>query len=103
MEEYCEKVVKFKVSQCDYHFGGEQSYSLVKKHCCEMGELPNVFLGKIQYKSEIWHVEISPNGKYLATVSNKTYLMIWLITKSKTAPFLKFSPNLKWQFEKDVH
>ncbi|RDX91282.1 WD repeat-containing protein 26 [Mucuna pruriens] len=85
LEHLVESTVTAWVDSCRYH-SSSNSVSLYEDHCCSRDQIPNtttqakttthILTG---HKNEVWFVQFSNNGEYLASSSNDCTAIIWKV------------------------
>mmetsp|Transcript_25332 Transcript_25332/g.35511 ORF Transcript_25332/g.35511 Transcript_25332/m.35511 type:complete len:534 (-) Transcript_25332:49-1650(-) len=78
------QAIQYQQEKCLMHNIGSQTISLYQDHQCDRFQLPitpRYVLEK--HSDEIWHVKFSHNGKYLASASKDSTVMIWTIDGQK--------------------
>ncbi|KAI9295632.1 WD40 repeat-like protein [Neoconidiobolus thromboides FSU 785] len=79
------QAVRYQRRSCFYHNNPEPSDSLFSDHRCGSEKFPLQETMVINdHDDEIWHIEFSNNGKYLASASKDSYANIWSLEESKT-------------------
>ena len=75
-----EQARAYQQSRCLYHNMGpkDRSYSLYTDHCCDRNAFPRVTTAVLTVHSdEVWNLEWSHSGRYLATASKDKSAIIW--------------------------
>ncbi|ETW38058.1 hypothetical protein PFTANZ_01158 [Plasmodium falciparum Tanzania (2000708)] len=63
---------------CCYKHNELHSLSLLKNHECKKIKLPYYCIKILQgHKDEVWYVNVSPNGKYIASSSKDKSIFLW--------------------------
>ena len=82
-----EQARDFQQLQCLYHNAPKTSraFSLYTDHMCDKDAFPRVTTAILEvHTDEVWNLEWSHNGKYLATASKDKTAIIWRIDVSAT-------------------
>ena len=77
-----EQARAYQQSRCLYHNMPPQnrSYSLYTDHSCDRNAFPRVTTAVLQVHSdEVWNLEWSHSGRYLATASKDKTAIIWRV------------------------
>ncbi|KAI0780438.1 WD40 repeat-like protein [Trametes elegans] len=86
----------FQQSRCLYHNVPlrNQTYSLYTDHMCDRNAFPRVTTAVLSvHEDEVWNLEWSHNGKYLATASKDKTAIIWRIEFDKDPRYRAYSPE----------
>ncbi|ESW34632.1 hypothetical protein PHAVU_001G167600 [Phaseolus vulgaris] len=79
LEHLVESSVTAWVDSCMYHCSSNR-ISLYEDHCCSRDQIPTrttqILTG---HKNEVWFVQFSNNGEYLASSSNDCTAIIWKV------------------------
>lgn len=78
LERLLLQAVEFQRSSCIYHNLKDETVNLFEDHSCDRSQIPRetkVVLSK--HTDEIWHLQFSHNGLYLASASKDTTAIIW--------------------------
>ncbi|XP_068664415.1 WD repeat-containing protein WDS homolog [Aristolochia californica] len=79
LEHLVEMAVSFQKDNCIYH--NSSVISLYKDHCCGPEELPTETVQILdQHENEVWFVQFSNNGRYLASSSSDCTSIIWMVS-----------------------
>ncbi|XP_019087729.1 PREDICTED: WD repeat-containing protein 26 isoform X1 [Camelina sativa] len=79
LEHLVESAVLHQIDTCLYHNSWD-AVSLYKDHCCGRDQIPSETIQILMaHKNEVWFVQFSNSGKYLATASSDCTAMIWKI------------------------
>lgn len=82
LETLMQQAIQYQISKCSYHNTAANDFSLLQDHKCKDNKMPSVCIKTLGLNGdEIWEVEFSANGKYLATVSRNNIVVIWEFTK----------------------
>jgi WD40 repeat protein len=74
---------RFQESRCLYH-SGSQAVSLLSDHRCQREVFPTVTTHVlVEHTDEVWTIEWSPNGQYLASAGKDMTIHIWKIEASR--------------------
>ena len=79
----------YQQSQCLYHNvpPKSRSYSLYTDHLCDRNAFPRVTTAVLEVHSdEVWNLEWSHSGRYLATASRDKTAIIWRIEVRRSVP-----------------
>ncbi|RDX46846.1 WD40 repeat-like protein [Lentinus brumalis] len=91
-----EQARTYQQSRCLYHNVPlkNRSYSLYADHVCDRNAFPRVTTTILQVHSdEVWNLEWSHNGRYLATASKDKTAIIWRVELDKDARTRAYSPE----------
>eukprot|EP01089_Gocevia_fonbrunei_P011934 TRINITY_DN2677_c0_g1_i1.p1 TRINITY_DN2677_c0_g1~~TRINITY_DN2677_c0_g1_i1.p1 ORF type:complete len:436 (+),score=66.54 TRINITY_DN2677_c0_g1_i1:516-1823(+) len=70
-------------SNCLYHNTRDSSFSLFEDHSCGRDQIPTETKQILQkHSDEVWYVEFSHNGKYLASASKDKTAIIWNLSEN---------------------
>ncbi|KAJ8899164.1 hypothetical protein K2173_011951 [Erythroxylum novogranatense] len=81
LEHLVETVVIPQIESCLYH-NSMDAISLCEDHCCTRDQLPCETAQILtEHKDEVWFVQFSNNGEYLASSSSDCTAIIWKLTE----------------------
>ncbi|KAI0672732.1 WD40 repeat-like protein [Trametes maxima] len=86
----------YQQSRCLYHNVPlrSQPYSLYTDHQCDRNAFPRVTTAVLSvHEDEVWNLEWSHNGKYLATASKDRTAIIWRVELDKDPRYRAYSPE----------
>ncbi|KAI0748620.1 WD40 repeat-like protein [Daedaleopsis nitida] len=92
-----EQARAYQQSQCLYHNmpARDQSYSLYADHLCDRNAFPRVTTTMLsQHSDEVWNLEWSHSGRYLATASKDKTAIIWRVEYEKHPQSRRVEPVL---------
>jgi WD40 repeat protein len=78
-----------QISQCIYHNAPltPQHFSLYADHTCDTDLFPRITTTVLQvHTDEVWSLEWSHSGKFLASASKDKSVIVWLVGVSKFEP-----------------
>lgn len=79
LETLLEQAKSYQRSQCRYH-AADAPISLYADHACDRTVFPTVTTHVLGgHTDEVWRVEFSHNGHYLATASCDSTVQIWTV------------------------
>ncbi|GAB4856167.1 hypothetical protein Ancab_040538 [Ancistrocladus abbreviatus] len=79
LEHLVETALSSQIDSCMYHNSGSQ-ISLYENHSCNRGQIPTqTFQVLTEHKNEVWFVQFSNNGEYLASSSSDCTAIIWKV------------------------
>ncbi|CAL9242094.1 unnamed protein product [Arabidopsis halleri] len=79
LEHLVETAVMDQIDTCLYHNSWD-AVSLYKDHCCGRDQIPSETVQILMaHKNEVWFVQFSNSGKYLATASSDCTAIIWKV------------------------
>ncbi|TKY62288.1 WD repeat-containing protein 26 [Spatholobus suberectus] len=79
LEHLVETTVTAWVDSCMYH-SPSNPISLYEDHCCSRDQIPTTTTQILTgHKNEVWFVQFSNNGEYLASSSNDFTAIIWKV------------------------
>ncbi|VVB07181.1 unnamed protein product [Arabis nemorensis] len=79
LEHLVETAVMDQIDSCMYHNSWD-AVSLYKDHHCGRDQIPSETVQILMaHKNEVWFVQFSNNGKYLATASSDCTAIIWKV------------------------
>jgi WD40 repeat protein len=82
-----EQARRYQALSCTYHSESEATTSLYKDHECKWGQFPNVTTHILaDHTDEVWKIEWSPDGDYLASAGKEGVVVIWKLEVSKLLP-----------------
>ncbi|KAH9848901.1 WD40 repeat-like protein [Lenzites betulinus] len=91
-----EQTRTYQQSRCLYHNVPlrNQAYSLYADHVCDRNDFPRVTTAVLSvHEDEVWNLEWSHSGKYLATASKDKTAIIWRVELDKDPRFRAYSPE----------
>ncbi|OJT04343.1 WD repeat-containing protein 26 [Trametes pubescens] len=91
-----EQARSYQQSRCLYHNVPlrNQSYSLYADHLCDRNAFPRVTTAVLSvHDDEVWNLEWSHSGRYLATASKDRTAIIWRVEFDKDPRFRAYSPE----------
>ncbi|KAK4758919.1 hypothetical protein SAY87_020220 [Trapa incisa] len=78
LEHLVEQVLISQRDACMFHNSQDKEISLYKDHKCGRDQIPSRTLQVLQaHTDEVWFLQFSHNGKYLASSSNDCSAIIW--------------------------
>ncbi|KAL4030375.1 hypothetical protein IC575_008611 [Cucumis melo] len=79
LEQLVETTVMAQIDSCMYHnFSG--AVSIYEDHCCGRDQIPTETIQVLtEHKNEVWFVQFSNNGEYLASSSSDCSAIIWKV------------------------
>lgn len=81
LEHLIETALTFQQDSCMYH-NSSDSVSLYEDHCCGRDQLPTETTQILnQHENEVWFVQFSNNGEYLASSSSDFTAIVWTVSK----------------------
>ncbi|KAI0820195.1 WD40 repeat-like protein [Trametes gibbosa] len=86
----------YQQSRCLYHNVPvrNQAYSLYADHVCDRNAFPRVTTAVLSvHEDEVWNLEWSHSGRYLATASKDKTAIIWRVELDKDPRFRAYSPE----------
>ncbi|KAI8982846.1 WD40 repeat-like protein [Trametes punicea] len=91
-----EQARAYQQSRCLYHNvpPRDQSYSLYTDHACDRNAFPRVTTAVLSvHEDEVWNLEWSHSGKYLATASKDKTAIIWRVELDKDPRYRAYAPE----------
>ncbi|KAL1204018.1 putative WD repeat-containing protein 26 [Cardamine amara subsp. amara] len=80
LEYLIEKTFDYQLLYCDCHNIPNNEFSLCSDHHCGIHKIPSETVQTLEeHKDEVWYLEFSHNGKYLASSSKDKSAIIWEI------------------------
>ncbi|PKA51274.1 hypothetical protein AXF42_Ash010714 [Apostasia shenzhenica] len=81
LENLVEQALNVQREACFFHNSLDNALSLYSDHQCGKDQLPSKALQVLEgHKDEVWFVQFSHNGKYLASSSNDKSVIVWEVT-----------------------
>lgn len=81
LEHLVETALTVQRDSCIYH-NSSNEISLYEDHCCGPDQLPTETVQILsQHDNEVWFVQFSNNGEYLASSSSDCTAIIWTVSK----------------------
>ncbi|KAI3840060.1 hypothetical protein MKX03_015453 [Papaver bracteatum] len=81
LEHLVELAVTAQWDSCIYHNSNE-AISLYQDHCCSRDQIPNETVQILNnHENEVWFVQFSNNGDYLASSSSDCTAIIWKVSE----------------------
>ncbi|XP_021841909.2 WD repeat-containing protein 26 homolog isoform X1 [Spinacia oleracea] len=107
LEQLVEQALDMQRESCLFHNTLDSELSLYTDHQCARSQIPSETVQILQaHNDEVWYLQFSHNGKYLASASNDQSAIIWevrdnsqlcikrkLIGHQKTVCFVSWSPD----------
>ncbi|XP_057964084.1 WD repeat-containing protein WDS homolog isoform X2 [Malania oleifera] len=82
LEHLVEMAVSAQIDSCMYH-NLDDTVSLYEDHCCGKDQIPMETVQTLtDHKNEVWFVQFSNNGKYLASSSSDCTAIIWKVLEN---------------------
>ncbi|CAM8976690.1 unnamed protein product [Rhodiola kirilowii] len=106
LEYLVETVITHQLESCMYH-NSDTTVCLCRDHCCDRDEIPTETVQILTaHSNEVWFVQFSNNGEFLASSSSDCSAMIWKVLENgeskllhvlksheKPVSFLAWSPD----------
>ncbi|CAN1270036.1 WD repeat-containing protein WDS homolog [Linum perenne] len=87
LEHLVEKAVRSQIDSCKYH-NSDEGVSLYEDHCCSRDQIPTVTVQILrEHKNEVWYVQFSNNGEYLASSSSDCTAIVWKVMEDGKLAF----------------
>ncbi|KAK1281465.1 Protein SPA1-RELATED 3 [Acorus calamus] len=84
LEHLVEQALNVQRKDCVFHNSLDGSLSLYSDHQCGKDQIPSQTLQILQdHSDEVWFLQFSSNGKYLASASNDKTAIIWEVPESE--------------------
>ncbi|KAJ0113027.1 hypothetical protein Patl1_01672 [Pistacia atlantica] len=84
LEHLVETAVTSQIDSCFYH-NSRVAVSLYEDHCCGRDQIPTETIQILsEHKNEVWFVQFSNNGQYLASSSSDCTAIIWKVLEDDT-------------------
>ncbi|KAF6165184.1 hypothetical protein GIB67_000768 [Kingdonia uniflora] len=81
LEHLVEVAISAQTGACIYHNSGD-AISLYEDHCCGRDQIPIETVQILKdHENEVWFVQFSNNGKYLASSSSDCSAIIWKVSE----------------------
>ncbi|KAI1306428.1 hypothetical protein EDD11_004759 [Mortierella claussenii] len=104
LETMLKQAVESQIKNCFYHNHRNTSNSLYSDHACEKTGIPSVSRQVlVGHSNEVWYISFSHDGRYLASASLDTKIIIWSLETfepihtleghQKEASWCAWSPN----------
>ncbi|KAE9596327.1 hypothetical protein Lal_00048773 [Lupinus albus] len=78
LEHLVEQALILQREACPFHNSSDKDMSLYSDHHCGKDQIPSTTLQILEaHDDEVWFVQFSHNGKYLASASNDRSAIIW--------------------------
>lgn len=82
LETLIQQAIKYQITKCNHHNTVKTDFSLLEDHKCKNNDIPTVCVKTLSLNGdEIWEIEFTADGKYLATISRNNAVIIWEFTK----------------------
>lgn len=76
-----EQALQRQRAECIYHNTNEHTFSLLTDHRCSRDRIPTKTVQVLEdHLDEVWHIQFSHNGKYLASASKDCTAIIWEVS-----------------------
>ncbi|KAE8691579.1 Transducin family protein / WD-40 repeat family protein isoform 2 [Hibiscus syriacus] len=96
LEHLVEQALVLQRDACMFHNSLDKEMSLYTDHQCARDQIPSSALQILQaHANEIWSLQFSQNGKYLASSSNDCSAIIWEVDANGISFKHKLSGHLK--------
>lgn len=83
LEHLVEQALNVQRDACYFHNSLDNSLSLYADHQCGKDQIPSQTTQVLQsHQDEVWYLQFSNNGKYLASSSNDKSAIIWEVRES---------------------
>ncbi|XP_012830912.1 PREDICTED: WD repeat-containing protein 26-like [Erythranthe guttata] len=87
--ELFEQALDFQKNSCRFHNLSVGEVSLFTNHLCGREDIPSIGLEKIEgLWGEVWLLQFSHNGKYLAASTRDCFVIIWKVLESGRFSYL---------------
>lgn len=78
LERLLDQALKLQLANCLYHCRSDGTYTLLRDHVCNRNEFPRHCTQILKHhQDEVWCIQFSSNGKYLASASKDKQIIIW--------------------------
>ncbi|XP_043688903.1 WD repeat-containing protein 26 homolog [Telopea speciosissima] len=82
LEHLVEQALNVQREACVFHNSLDSALSLYSDHQCGKDQIPSHTLQVLQaHRDEVWYLQFSHNGKYLASSSNDRSAIIWEVNE----------------------
>ncbi|XP_042508321.1 WD repeat-containing protein 26 homolog [Macadamia integrifolia] len=82
LEHLVEQALNVQREACVFHNSLDSALSLYSDHQCGKDQIPSRTLQVLQeHRDEVWYLQFSHNGKYLASSSNDRSAIIWEVNE----------------------
>lgn len=79
-----EQAIQSQIDRCLHHNTANVVPSLLEDYSASLDQIPTEVIHELHgHKDEVWHVEFSHDGKYLASCSKDCCAIIWEVTRFK--------------------
>ncbi|XP_050208186.1 WD repeat-containing protein WDS homolog [Mercurialis annua] len=79
LEHLVESAIAAQVDSCMYH-NSQEAISLFEDHCCTREQIPTETIQILtEHENEVWFIQFSNNGNYLASSSSDCTAIIWQV------------------------
>ncbi|KAJ4832303.1 hypothetical protein Tsubulata_008649 [Turnera subulata] len=87
LECLVETAITSQIDSCMYH-NSQGAVSLYEDHCCTRDQIPSETVQILtEHKNEVWFVQFSNNGDYLASSSSDCTAIIWEVLEDGSVTF----------------
>ncbi|KAJ9176516.1 hypothetical protein P3X46_011822 [Hevea brasiliensis] len=87
LEHLVETAVTAQIDSCMYH-NSQEAVSLYEDHCCTREQIPIETIQILtDHENEVWFVQFSNNGEYLASSSSDCTAIIWKVPEDGRLTF----------------
>ncbi|KAJ7550733.1 hypothetical protein O6H91_07G115000 [Diphasiastrum complanatum] len=84
LEHLVEQALNLQREACIFHNSLDDSISLYSDHCCSRDQIPTQTLQVLEvHENEVWFLQFSHDGKYLASASKDCTAVIWEVVDAK--------------------
>ncbi|KAF9439113.1 hypothetical protein BGZ76_011351 [Entomortierella beljakovae] len=78
LETMLKQAMEFQTRNCTYHDSRNTHKSLYSDHVCDKTGIPSVLRHVLDgHNKEVWYISFSHDGKYLASASQDSRIIIW--------------------------
>uniref|UniRef100_A0A0C9S4Y1 TSA: Wollemia nobilis Ref_Wollemi_Transcript_22135_2382 transcribed RNA sequence n=1 Tax=Wollemia nobilis TaxID=56998 RepID=A0A0C9S4Y1_9CONI len=85
LESLVEQALSVQREACVFHNSLDNALSLYTDHQCGRDQIPTMTLQVLQsHENEVWFLQFSNNGKYLASASKDCTAIIWEVSENGT-------------------
>ncbi|WCJ38244.1 hypothetical protein M5689_019316 [Euphorbia peplus] len=89
LEHLVETALTAQIDSCIYH-NSLEAVSVYEDHCCTRKQIPTETIQILtEHENEVWFVQFSNNGKYLASSSSDCTAIIWKVLEDGRLTFTR--------------
>mmetsp|Transcript_20610 Transcript_20610/g.24748 ORF Transcript_20610/g.24748 Transcript_20610/m.24748 type:complete len:637 (-) Transcript_20610:656-2566(-) len=85
LEVLVDQALQCQIRACRFHNTKDPHVSLLSDHVCTINEIPTITTQVLEdHTDEVWYLQFSHNGEYLASASKDNTAIIWKVNEDGT-------------------